>query len=70
MSQKKNELPQKKIRSMAEMRIEIENERGIPAAADDFSKHKDPNVPEDYICPDGINHAAEYARTYHHRVVL
>ena len=115
MSQKK------KIRSMAEMRIEIENERGIPAAAEYFSEHKDLNVPEDYVCPDGfqlgqwlsktraryakgkvssdviehlnemhfmwerpkkkrggrksmaladcqdgINHAAEYARTYHH----
>ena len=32
MSQKKNEQPRKKIRSIAEMRIEIENGYGIPAA--------------------------------------
>lgn len=54
MSQKKNEQPRKKIRSIAEMRIEIENGYGIPAAAEYFSEHKDLNVPADYISEDGF----------------
>lgn len=53
-NKQKREMPPKKRPSLAEMRIEMENDSGIKNANAYYAEHQNLDVPDDHICEDGF----------------